>query len=161
MSIVWSFERYNHSVVVSDLYVLKEEETLNIGDVVEFTADPPVMVQPLGQPARYEVRRGCVNPDVYELTNTGPDDAIGFSASVITATDSERGVAVLLHGFGIATACDLGDIRPNTPLKCCSIGQVQDLNHDALTAMEVANFKLAKSITDIYIGRPGVIFKGD
>jgi len=157
----WNFIRYDHSVLVGDLYILQEGQTINIGDVVEFTSDPPTIVQSGADPAMYEVRRGCATSEVYTLTGTGPDDAIGFSRSTIHANSRDRVVTVLLHGFGLATACSVGDIQPNTPVKCCSIGQVQDLNRAGLTALEVANYKLAKSITLIPVERLGVIFKGD
>jgi len=162
MAINWAFLRYDHSVIISDLYWLKDGESLAISEVVEVTCDPATVVQPSpGEGAMYEVRRGCVSFDIYTLTNTGPDDVVGFSFSTIGASDKERNVSVLKHGFGLATACSLGDIQPETPIKCCSIGQVQDLNRPGLTILEVANFKIAKSVTLIPANRQGVIFKAD
>jgi len=153
--------RYDHSAIIEDKYLLESGAAIGVGDVVEFTSEPPTMVRgSVGEQWCYEVRRGCENSEVLVLGGTGPDDAIGFSFSRILATSINRYVSTIVHGFALARACAAGDIVANEPVKCCSIGEIQTLNRTGLTAIEVANFILARAIDNISAGRIGLVFRG-
>ncbi|MHC1591793.1 MAG: hypothetical protein ACXQS8_06890 [Candidatus Helarchaeales archaeon] len=152
--------RYQHQAIISDLYVLAEGETLEIGDVVEFTTDPPTKVRLSGGDQYcYEVRRGCQNWDIEDsLSGTGADDAIGISFTKIREDSINRMVSVIVHGFALVRACSLADISANERIKCCSIGQVTRLARTGLTALEASHYCLGKAITDIPAGQVGVAF---
>jgi len=160
----WAALRYsNHSALVSDLYILARGETLWIGDVVEFTTDPPRVIRSTaGEQYCYEVRRGCINYALQDsLTGTGADDAIGLAFNRVLADAENRYVSVIVHGFSLARACDLVDIGANEPIKCCSIGQVTRLVRAGLTVLEAATYRLGKAITEIPAGELGIVFIGD
>lgn len=155
-----AFIPYDHYAVIGDLYYLPAGLTLTIGDVVEFTTDPPTLFQPsTGEDFKYLVRRGCENyTTLDDLSGTGPDDAIGLSFNRIVVADLERLVAVVLHGFAVARACSLATINANEPFKCCSSGQITRLNRVGLTALEVANYKMGKAVTQVPANLLGVVF---
>ncbi|MHA1277351.1 MAG: hypothetical protein ACTSQ8_09190 [Candidatus Helarchaeota archaeon] len=158
----WAELRYDHNVIISDLYVLAEGESLDIGDVVEFTTDPPTKVRMAsGDQYCYEVRRGCRNYDLEDtLVGTGADDAIGISFSRIKSDSIDRMVAIIIHGPALVRACSLEDINPNDRVKCCSDGQVTRLARTGLTALEASHYNLGKAITAIPAGLVGTIFVG-